>query len=163
MSEELSLQAKRRIRRYAHGMFDVAVDNIRVKWKISPEDWNPSFDIKWKGAFSRGWRDGIYIIFRAQDCISGDRFAYAEYPHVAADPEIGSFYSDSWRPYIQAIVAHELAHSLNILLFPDTVGVAVDEKNYDGNHGKKWKELYRWILKFGYNPGKRTKAPRLSL
>lgn len=163
-SEALSKEAKRRIRCYAQAMFDNAVDSIRVKWKIRPEDWNPTMEIRWSGHSSFGMIDKIIIVFNPDDTISGDRFVYPEYPHIAMDPEIGSFHSKSWRPIIQALIAHELAHSLTIYLDPATaVNMPPNDKNYDGNHGKKWQEVYRWIIKFGFNPGKRTKAPKLTI
>lgn len=162
--EVLSKEAKRRVRTYAQAMFDNAVDSVRVKWKIKPEDWNPTIDIRWSGNSSFGMRDGIIVVFCPSDIVSGDRFVCPEYPHIAQDPEIGSFYSKSWRPVVQALIAHELAHSLTIYLNPATaVNLPPSDKNYDGNHGKKWQEAYRWILKFGFTPGKRTKAPRISI
>lgn len=159
----LSGKAKRRVRQYTAAMFDLAVDNIRVKWNISPEDWNPTFELHWKGDQSLGWKDGILIVFNPEGIFEGGRFYTPEYPHIAKDPEIGSFSSEDWRPVILSLIAHELAHSVNILMYPDTIGVKVNKNNYDGNHGKKWQDIYRWISRNGFTPGKRKKEADLRI
>lgn len=162
-NEVLSKEAKQRVRTYAQAMFDTAVDNVRIKWKINPKDWNPRLEVKWSGDSSYAWVDRVLIVFCPHAVISGDRFVNAEYPHIAKDHEIGSFYSVSWRPIILALIAHELAHSLNMYVDPGSVGMPPTAKNADGNHGKKWQDMYRWIIKFGFNPGKRTKAPKVTI
>lgn len=162
-SEKFSREAKARVRRYAESMFDLAVDNARQHWKIKTGTWNPSFSLKWSGSSSWGWETGIELVFDPEEVIIGNRFAGAEYEHIAKDPEIGSFFSSDWRPVILALIAHELAHSLTILKYPEDVNLTPDAKNYDGQHGKRWQSIYRWLMRHGFQPGKRMKAPKLAI
>ena len=46
------------------------------------------------------------------DLLEDPMLDYLEYDHYATDPEIGSLYFLNWRQYVDAVLCHELSHTV---------------------------------------------------
>lgn len=63
---------------------------------------------------------------------------FDEYDHIRKDPEIGRLYSMDWHPRMAALVAHEVAHYIDLNgRFENTPDQTA--------HGESWQRIYRQL------------------
>lgn len=147
MPSSLDKKSKKVIRQYARVMFDQAVERCRTHYRM-PNDWDPFLKIRFNKSFSWANEDGILLSFQFEpdNLVNSGRYWDApEYKHIKKDPVIGSFMTKDWRVVVKSLIAHELAHNVDLTKNPEIMYRRAYKGNGDGHHGRTWQNRYRWI------------------
>lgn len=158
---KVDAETKKRVRRYAVAMFDQAVEKCRSHYRL-PTGWNPKFSVRFSGSCSYATEEGVSILVQLGDdgTYAGRYFDAPEYHHIADDPEIGSFMTRDWRMVVRSLIAHELAHNVDLTMDPSLPYRRANKSNFDGFHGTKWQQRYRWITLNAWKDGVRIQTKR---
>ncbi len=162
MSSHIDNKSKKIIRNYARAMFEQAVERCRTHYRM-PADWDPFLKVRFSGSCSWATADGISLLVEVgpDNLVGGGRYWDApEYTHIKDDPEIGSFMTRDWRLVVKSLIAHELAHTIDILKDPSVLHRRAYKGNGDGHHGRTWQNRYRWILTRAFEDSRRIPTNR---
>lgn len=131
---------------YAKAVFNYLCEYSRKKHKLKKiPEFHYEFCVKEsKGSLYLHEQNRLEIYLNFQD-FDGKHWRYVEYATVYQDPEIGSFRCADWRPYLDNLIAHEMAHMICHVVHKEKKGKpsALD----DGYHGDRWKKIYKDLVR----------------
>lgn len=131
---------------YAKATFNYLCEYARAKYKMKE---CPEFHYEFSTKTSEGslydlGEKKISCYLNLSD-FNGKYWHYVEYSSIHKDPEIGSFKCKDWRPYLDNLIAHELAHAICHDTLKIKRGKATEFD--DGVHCDKWKAVYRDLVR----------------
>jgi hypothetical protein len=109
---------------HADHIFEQMKPFARSEWRMLGVTWDPAMIKRW-GEGQRGNRGGAARISIAMiGCTTeverhrqaGAKMEFLEYAAYAKRPDIGAFLSERWQDHLNAVIAHELAHSIQFQL-----------------------------------------------
>lgn len=127
---------------------------VPAKWNppVVKFDWSPSRIRSMGGTGGKGLYKGgcISLAMARYVPVSGLDASFREYDHVARDGEIGSVESGPWQGILWVLVAHELAHVVELAVCRGIIGG--DAQLCRESHGRGWQRIYRLLRVRCANP-----------
>lgn len=125
-------------------------DLVRLKITYSRRSIHSARRVVRGGRF-RFYEIQLNTLFISQYPIVG----FSEYVRYERDPEIGGFTTNDWKLYVDATIAHELAHVIQFLFYyqgsthpwrqPLTADTFHSLGVYEGGHGEFFQAIYRQL------------------
>ena len=115
-------------------------------------DWSPSRVRSMGGTGGKGLYKGGAISLAMTHYVpaTGPDSRFTEYDHVARDREIGTVKSGPWQGILWVLVAHELAHVVELAVCRGIIGG--DAQLCRESHGRGWQQIYRLLRVRCANP-----------
>lgn len=131
---------------------------LRSPWADAvPAVWMPFFRLDWSEGRKRSNADAsgkrVSMAMRRHVPLSGEGpGTMHEYASIDGKPGIGGFEADDWRKVLRAVVAHEMAHCVQMLLCgrEKRAGRPVPER-LSNPHGEGWQEIYAHLRRAAVN------------